>query len=56
MLDDIVEGHVQSVIYRPVGCVGELHGVQEWVVDVFRLDRTRHMKDFITTEVRAIGL
>ncbi|XP_042292121.1 uncharacterized protein LOC121913527 [Thunnus maccoyii] len=37
VLEDEVEGHVYCIIHRPVGSVGELQGVQEWVCDGFKL-------------------
>jgi len=49
VLEDEVEGHVDGIIYRPVGSVSKLQGVQEWV-------STRCSNYFITTEVRAMGL
>ena len=35
VLEEEVKGHVDSVVHRPVGSVGELQGVQEWVCDGF---------------------
>ncbi len=37
MLEDEAEGHVYCIVYRPVGFVGELQGVQEWVCNVFEV-------------------
>jgi len=31
VLEDEVEGRVDGIIYRPVGSLGKLLGVQEWV-------------------------
>ena len=31
MLEGVVQGHVYCIPYRPVGSVGELRWVQEWV-------------------------
>ena len=56
MLEGVVQGHVHCIVYRPVGSVGELQGVQEWVVKDLRWDSTRRSNDFMTTEVRATGL
>ena len=56
VLEDVMEGQVDCIVYRPVGSVGELQGVQEGVVMSFRCDSTRPSKDFMTTEVRATGL
>ena len=56
MLEGVVQGHVHCIVYRPVGSVGELLGVQEWVVKDLRWDSTRRSNDFMTTEVRATGL
>ena len=33
VLEDEMEGHVYSIVHRPVGSVGETQGVQEWVHD-----------------------
>jgi len=35
VLEEEVKGHVDSVVHRPVGSVGELQGVQERVCDGF---------------------
>ena len=32
-----MEGHVDGVVYRSVGSVGELQGVQEWICDGFEV-------------------
>ncbi len=37
VLEDEVEGHVYCIVYRLVGSVGELQGIQEWVSDGFKV-------------------
>ncbi len=37
VLEAEMEGHVDCIVYRPVGSVGELQGVQKWVCDVFEV-------------------
>ena len=37
VLEDVMEGQVDCIVYRPVGSVGELQGVQEGVGDVFQV-------------------
>ena len=46
MLKDEVEGQVNCIIYRPVGYVCELHGVQEWVSDGFEVGQHKVLKGF----------
>eukprot|EP00064_Thunnus_orientalis_P003907 superscaffoldBa00000338_g3918 len=44
VLEDEVEGHVYCIIHRPVGSVGELQGVQEWVCDGFKVGQYKVFK------------
>ena len=44
VLEDVVEGHVDCIVYRPVGFVGG------------RWDSTKRSKDFVTTEFKTTGL
>ena len=39
-----MEGHVYSIVHRPVGSVGELHGVQERVRDGFEVRQDKALK------------
>uniref|UniRef100_A0AAQ4NQY4 F-BAR domain-containing protein n=1 Tax=Gasterosteus aculeatus aculeatus TaxID=481459 RepID=A0AAQ4NQY4_GASAC len=39
MLEDVVEGHVDSIVHRLVGSVGELQGVQEGVGEGLQADK-----------------
>ena len=41
-----MEGHVYSIVHRPVGSVGELHGVQERVRDGFEVRQDKALKGF----------
>ncbi len=47
-----MESHVNGVIYRPVGSVGKLQGVQERVCDGFEVEQYKALKG----DVRATGL
>ena len=37
VLEDVMESKVDCIVYRPVGSVGKLQGVQEGVGDVFQV-------------------
>ena len=37
VLEDVMDGQVDCIVYRPVGSVGKLQGVQEGVDDVFQV-------------------
>ena len=39
-----MQGHVNCIIYSPVGSVGELHGVQEWVRYSFQVGQHQALK------------
>ena len=39
MLEDGVKGHVYCIVYRPVGSLGKLQGVQERVSDGFEVEQ-----------------
>ena len=56
MLEGVVQSHVYCIVYRPVGSVGELQGVQEWDGYGFQVGQHKALNDFMTTEVRATGL
>ena len=44
MLEDEVKGHVNCIVYRPVGSVGKLQGVQERVSDGFEVKQHKALK------------
>ena len=44
MLEGEVQGHVNCIIYRPVGSVDELQGVQEWVRYGFQVGKHKALK------------
>ena len=44
MLEGEVQGHVNCIIYRPVGSAGHLQGVQEWFHYGFQVGMDRALK------------
>ena len=39
-----MKGHVNCIVYRPVGSVGKLQGVQERVSDGFEVEQHKALK------------
>ena len=39
-----MEGHVDCIVYRPVGFVGELQWIQEWVCDGSEVGQHKALK------------
>ena len=39
-----MKGHVNCIVYRPVGSVGKLQGVQERVSDGFEVEKHKALK------------
>ena len=44
MPEDVVEGQIDCMVYRPIGSVGKLQGVQEGVSDVFEVRKHKALK------------
>jgi len=44
VLEDEVEGHVDDIFYRPIGSVGKLQGVQDWVSCGFEVGQHKALK------------
>src|SRR4029434_1590814 len=44
VLENEVKGHVYGIVYRPVGSVGNLQGVQERVSDGFEMTQHKALK------------
>jgi len=44
VLEDEVEGHVDGIVYRPVGSVGKLQGVQVCVSYGFEVGQHKALK------------
>lgn len=44
MLEVEAEGHVDSIIYKPLGSVGELQGVQDGVSKGFEVEQNNALK------------
>lgn len=55
MLKDELEVHVENVTNKPAGSVGKVQRVLGESLMDLRL-RIRHSKDFMTTEIRVMGL
>lgn len=43
LLQGEVEGHVDSIVYRPVGSAGKLHRVQKWVCEGLEVSMSMSM-------------
>jgi hypothetical protein len=56
VLKDVVKAHVDAIIHRPIGSVGELHVVKEGVGGGFEMGQNQMFKVFHDDKVGAKGL